>query len=340
MNVTENNVSRQGKMMRQVIAALTKENLFGHKFKNGEIRKRIVEPADRWKCPDCFTNTIVELSNCKAELLEFEEPNREKVILQLHGGGYIGGMRHAYRSFAGLYNEVGKRFSVFTPDYRVAPEHVFPAALTDALDAYEWLLKNGYREDQIIVAGDSAGGGLALALCLCLKENGRELPCGIVVMSPWTDMTASGPSYEENYENDPLFGGTEDSMIYNREYAAGEDLTNPYLSPLFGDYEGFPPMLIQVGSYEMLLSDSVLLAQKAKEAGVKVRLSVYEGMFHVFQMAPLTLPECKRAWLEIGHFIDEISDGHKAFDQKHQKNEQMPDDCEDADLEGKEAVNE
>ena len=309
--MTENKVSRQGKLMRQAIAMLTKENLIGQKFKNGEIRKKIIEPAKFWKCPECFTNTMVELPNCQAELLEFEEPNHEKVILQLHGGGYIGGMRHAYRSFAGLYNEVGKRYSVFTPDYRVAPEHVFPAALLDALDAYEWLLKNGYREDQIIVAGDSAGGGLALALCLCLKENGRALPCGIVAMSPWTDMTASGPSYEENFENDPLFGGTEDSMIYNREYAAGEDLTNPYLSPLFGEYEGFPPMLIQVGSYEMLLSDSVLLAQKAKEAGVKVRLSIYEGMFHVFQMAPLTLPECKRAWVEIGHFIDEISGGHE-----------------------------
>ena len=99
-------------------------------------------------------------------------------------------------------------------------------------------------------------------------------------------------------------------MIYNREYAAGEDLTNPYLSPLFGEYEDFPPMLIQVGSCEMLLSDSVLLAQKAKEAGVKVRLSIYDGMFHVFQMAPLKLPECKRAWVEIGHFIDEISGEH------------------------------
>ena len=148
-----------------------------------------------------------------------------------------------------------------------------------------------------------------------LKENGRKLPCGIVAMSPWTDMTASGPSYQENFENDPLFGGTEDSMIYNREYSAGEDLTNPYLSPLFGEYEGFPPMLIQVGSCEMLLSDSVLLAQKAKEAGVKVRLSIYEGMFHVFQMAPLTLPECKRAWVEIGHFIDEIDGTHESAKQ-------------------------
>ena len=244
------------------------------------------------------------------ELIDPFGEGRE-VILQLHGGGYIGRIRNAYRDFAVLYSKLTKDRAVLSVDYRVAPEHVFPAALLDALDAYEWLLKNGYREDQIIVAGDSAGGGLALALCLCLKENGRALPCGIVAMSPWTDMTASGPSYEENFENDPLFGGTEDSMIYNREYAAGEDLTNPYLSPLFGEYEGFPPMLIQVGSYEMLLSDSVLLAQKAKEAGVKVRLSIYEGMFHVFQMAPLTLPECKRAWVEIGHFIDEIDGRHE-----------------------------
>ena len=159
--------------MRQAIAVLTKENLIGQKFKNGEIRKKIVEPAKHWKCPDCFTNTIVDLPNCQAELLEFEEPNREKVILQLHGGGYIGGMRHAYRSFAGLYNEVGRRYSVFTPDYRVAPEHVFPAALIDALDAYEWLLRNGYTEDQIIVAGRKQRQASRAAEASC----SRILPC-------------------------------------------------------------------------------------------------------------------------------------------------------------------
>ncbi len=292
--------------MRRAIAMLTKENLIGQKFKNGEIRKKIVEPASHWKCPECFTNTIIELPNCQAELLEFTQPNKDLVILQLHGGGYIGGMRHAYRSFAGLYNEVSGRASVLSVDYRIAPEHVFPAALEDALDGYEWLLQEGYRPDQIIVAGDSAGGGLALALCLLLKQQGKPLPRAVIAMSPWTDMTASGPSYQENYDKDPLFGGTEDSMINNREYAAGEDLTNPLLSPLFGDYEDFPPMLIQVGSYEMLLSDSVLLAEKAKKAGVRVHLSIFDGMFHVFQMAPLTLPESKRAWMEIGHFITEI----------------------------------
>ncbi len=307
--MTENKVSRQGELMCRVIATLTKENLIGQKFKNGEIRKKIVEPASHWRCPECFTNTIIELKNCQAELLEFKEPNRERVILQLHGGGYIGGMRHAYRSFAGLYNEVSHRYSVLSVDYRIAPEHVFPAALMDALDGYDWLIDQGFAPGQIIVAGDSAGGGLALSLCLKLKELGRELPGAIIAMSPWTDMTASGPSYQENFDKDPLFGGTDDSMINNREYAADEPLTNPLLSPLFGDYEGFPPMLIQVGSVEMLLSDSVLLAEKAKEAGVSVRLSIYDGMFHVFQMAPLSLPECKRAWVEIGHFLEEKFDG-------------------------------
>ncbi len=307
--MTENKVSRQGELMCRVIATLTKENLIGQKFKNGEIRKKIVEPASHWRCPECFTNTIIELKNCQAELLEFKEPNRERVILQLHGGGYIGGMRHAYRSFAGLYNEVSHRYSVLSVDYRIAPEHVFPAALMDALDGYDWLIEQGFAPGQIIVAGDSAGGGLALSLCLKLKELGRELPGAIIAMSPWTDMTASGPSYQENFDKDPLFGGTDDSMINNREYAADEPLTNPLLSPLFGDYEGFPPMLIQVGSVEMLLSDSVLLAKKAKEAGVSVRLSIYDGMFHVFQMAPLSLPECKRAWVEIGHFLEEKFDG-------------------------------
>ncbi len=303
---TDSGASRQGELVRKAIAAVTRGNLIGQKFKNGEIRKKVVEPANKWNCPECFTNTVVELENCPAEWLEFAEPNPDMAILQLHGGGYIGGMRHAYRSFAGLYNEASKRCSVLSVDYRIAPEHVFPAALEDAYDGYLWLQGAGYSPDRIVVGGDSAGGGLALALCLYLKDRGEELPCGIVAMSPWTDMTASGPSYQENYENDPLFGGTDDSMIHNHEYAADEDLTNPYLSPLFGDYEGFPPMLIQVGSYEMLLSDSTSLAQKARDAGVKVHLSVYDGMFHVFQMAPLAMPECKRAWVEVGHFIEEL----------------------------------
>lgn len=303
----ESKTSVQGRVIRDLIARFASDNLIGRKLKTGELRKKMVEPA--WKCPDCFLMQKIKMPQFEMELLtSMQNPREDKVVLQLHGGGYIGKMRNAYRTFAGLYSEVGKGISVLTIDYRVAPEHPFPAALEDTVEAYEWLLHCGFKPEQIIVAGDSAGGGLALALCMYLKDHGKALPCGLIAMSPWTDLTASGESYDTNYERDPLFGNTRDSLIYNKDYVGDADERNPYISPLFGDFTGFPPMLIQVGSYEMLLSDSTSVAEKAKKQGVKVRLSIYEGMFHVFQMAMLMMPESKRAWAEVGRFIEMISE--------------------------------
>lgn len=305
----ENETSIQGKVMRDVIAHVTGDFQIGKKIKNGELRKRIGNNEPPWKCPDCFEMTVVEREHYHMELLESREyPNTQKIILQLHGGGYVGAMRNAYRMFAGLYNEVSRGMSVLTPDYRVAPENPYPAALQDAYDAYCYLLEQGWFAEQIILAGDSAGGGLCMALCHYLKDLGQQLPCGIIAMSPWTDLTASGESYDTNYEKDPLFGKTRDSMIYNKDYVGDNDPMNAYISPLFGDFRQFPPMLIQVGSYEMLLSDSVGVASKARMQGVKVHLSIYDGMFHIFQMAAKMLPESKRAWVEIGRFINVLTD--------------------------------
>lgn len=304
----ENETSVRGRVIRELIARITDDEKIGKKIKSGELRKNIGTNEPPWRCPELFVMETIEREHYQMELLSLKEGAREdKVILQLHGGGYVGGMRNVYRMFAGLYNEVSHGMSVLTPDYRVAPEEPYPAALLDAYDAYEWLLEQGWFSEQIILAGDSAGGGLALALCHYLKDKGRQLPCGIVAMSPWTDLTASGESYETNYEKDPLFGKTRDSMIYNKDYIGEHDPMNAYISPLFGDFRGFPPMLLQVGSYEMLLSDSVNVAAKAREQGVKVRLSVYEGMFHVFQMAAKLMPESKRAWIEIGRFMDVLT---------------------------------
>lgn len=298
-----NEVSVQGRVIRDLIAHVTNDNLIGRKIKNGELRKKLVEPP--WKCPDIFRHVDIAMEHFTMEYLEPKEnPDRSRVVLQLHGGGYIGKMRNAYRTFAGLYSEVGKGIPVLTIDYRVAPENPYPAALLDAVTAYLWLLNKGFLGEQIIVAGDSAGGGLAMALCMYLRDHDYEMPCGLVAMSPWTDLTAGGESYETNYERDPLFGKTRDSLIYNHDYIGKCNPREPYISPLFGEFSDFPPMLIQVGDYEMLLSDSVSAAKKAKEAGVKVRLSIYEGMFHVFQMAMLLMPESKRAWMEVGKFID------------------------------------
>lgn len=296
--------SIRGKVIRDLIARFSNDLLIGKKIKSGELRKKIVEIEPEWKCPEHLSNQVIEMENFTMELLEPLEEKSGKVILQLHGGGYVAAMKNAYRSFAALYSEIGKGGSVLTLDYRVAPENPYPAALEDAVTAYHWLIEQGYREEDIVVAGDSAGGGLALSLCLWLKNHGEKLPAGIIAMSPWTDLTISGESVETNFEKDPLFGKTRDSLLYNKDYLGDNDPTNEYISPLFGNYEGFPPMLIQVGSYEMLLSDSERVADKAKEAGVKVKLSVYEGMFHVFQMAMLLMPESKQAWTEIKRFLN------------------------------------
>ena len=299
----ENEASVKGRVIAELLSHLTNDLQIGKKIKSGELRKRLKEPA--WHVPECFNMSNIDMENFSMKLLSLKEnPGQDYVILQLHGGGYMGAVRNAYYVFAGLYNEVSKGCNVLTPDYRVAPEHPYPAALEDALASYQWLLDKGYYGEQIIVAGDSAGGGLAMALCMYLKDHHMPMPGGVIAMSPWTDLTASGESYTTNYEKDPLFGNTKESLIYVNDYAGDHDKMDYYISPLFGDFRGFPPMLIQVGSLEMLLSDSVSVAAKARQQGIRVRLSIYEGMFHVFQMAYLNISESKKAWAEVGKFID------------------------------------
>ena len=298
----ENEASVKGRVIAELLSHLTNDLQIGKKIKSGELRKRLKEPA--WHVPECFNMTNIDMENFSMKLLSLKEnPGQDYVILQLHGGGYMGAVRNAYYVFAGLYNEVSKGCNVLTPDYRVAPEHPYPAALEDALASYQWLLDKGYYGEQIIVAGDSAGGGLAMALCMYLKDHHMPMPGGVIAMSPWTDLTASGESYTTNYEKDPLFGNTKESLIYVNDYAGDHDKMDYYISPLFGDFRGFPPMLIQVGSLEMLLSDSVSVAAKARQQGIRVRLSIYEGMFHVFQMGLDLIPESREAWEEVAEYL-------------------------------------
>lgn len=302
----EEAISRRARIIRDLVAEFNHNDFLKTKFR--EERRGISEFDKPFKYPDHLEATRYDLDNFSMEFLRRTDIASDWVLLQLHGGGYVGPMKQSYRTLAGLYCEVGNGISVLTIDYRVAPENPYPAALEDAEAAFDWLLERGYDEQHILLGGDSAGGGLALALCHKFIDDGRRLPAGIVAMSPWTDLTASGSSYTENFEIDPIFGNTEESLIYDNPYAAGCDLTDKYISPLFGELDGFPPMLIQVGSHEMLLSDSTQLAEKAKAAGVKVRLSVYEGMFHVFQMAAKFMPESMRAWAEVGKFIETVTE--------------------------------
>lgn len=316
----ENKLSKRAKIIRDMVYE------FNHNTKIKDMlvndTRSVSEMDKAYKYPSYIQAERISLTNFEMELIsrkaeekidsvKSENENKKTeggrlVILQLHGGGYVNAFKNNYRTMAGLYSEAGDGADVLSIDYRVAPEHPFPAAFEDALAAYDWLLDRGYGENEIILAGDSAGGGLAMAVCHYLKDAGRKLPAGIIAMSPWADVAATGASYRDNYEIDPIFGQDEDSLIYNNPYVAENDPENPYISPMYGNFAGFPPMLIQVGTHEMLFSDSETVARKAKEAGVKVKLSVYEGMFHVFQMAAKLMPESKQAWTEVQGFIKYI----------------------------------
>lgn len=300
----EKNTSILGHLVRDIMDNITDSSL-GEPIQTGKFRKHPIEPP--WKCPKGYLYKKIELDNFVMEDLNRKKIANGKVILQLHGGGYIGPMKNVYRRFALKYCQISKGAEVLTIDYRVAPEHPFPAAFHDAIASYKWLLhEKKYESKDIIVAGDSAGGGLALALGIYLRNNELPLPAAFITMSPWTDLTHSGASYIDNYEIDPLFGKSTNNMLYDSPYIAHNDPKNPYISPMFGSFQGFPPMLMQVGNYEVLLSDTLTVADKAKKDNVDIKLSVYDGMFHVFQMCGDLIPESKAAWDEIQQFINEI----------------------------------
>ena len=300
----EEESSVAGRMLADFIYNFTNEFELGKKVQSGEIRKKVGDVELEWRVPNGYNMTHFDLENFSMKLLsKSENPRFDKVILQLHGGGYVVKIKNVYYNMAVNYSEAGHGLSVLSPDYRVDSEAKYPGALEDAVASYQWLLDRGFKGEQIILGGDSAGGGLAIALTMYLRDHNMPLPCGIVAMSPWTDLTLSGESYSLNFELDPLFGNSKETLLYESDYAGDHDKKDPYISPIYGNFRDFPPMLIQVGSTEMLLSDSVTVASMADIAGADVRLSIYDDMFHVFPMAGKLFPEAKRAWEEIEQFI-------------------------------------
>lgn len=266
--------------------------------------------------------TETTVGSMYAEWIRVDRPHSgKKIILYCHGGGYSTGSPLYART---LTTKLASLLSmdVFCFDYRLAPEHPYPAAVDDAQAAWDYLMLQGYGAKDIFVAGDSAGGNLALALGLRLKEQKRMLPAGFVLMSPWTDLTVSGKTHETKADVDPVLNqnylnemienyvpqakkvqeqetadlqaaGTEEGKpgakpvssnfeeLFDTEY-----LQNPEISPLFGDFTGFPPTYIQVGELEVLMSDSTMLQKKMSKDGVSVSLDTYKNMWHVFQMGP------------------------------------------------------
>lgn len=243
-----------------------------------------------------------ELAGMDAAWMRLERPHkRRRVILYCHGGGYTsGGLGFSKVLASKLTRATG--LDVLAFDYRLAPEHPYPAAVEDAQAAWDHLMRLGFGARDVVLAGDSAGGNMALVLCLRLRAEGRMLPGALLLMSPWTDMTCSGESLTGRADIDPVL--TPEYIYAVREaYAGGLDHAQPELSPLLADLAGLPPTLIQVGTHEILFSDAERLAERMKAAGTECRLEVWEGMWHDFQMYPSK--SAAQAMQNAAHFLIE-----------------------------------
>ncbi len=251
------------------------------------------------------TGATVDLGDLPAEWVLAEGADPDRRLLYLHGGGYVSGAGAFYLALA-AHLSAAAQCAVLLPDYRLAPEHRFPAGLEDCLRAAAWLREHGPHRAEparsLFIAGDSAGGGLTLATLLALRDRDQPLPDGGIALSPFTDLTLSGDSICTAGELDPIMH-PRCLPDFVRLYAAEDDWRHPLASPVFGDYAGLPPLLIQVGEHEIIRDDSVRVAAKAQGQGVDVQLEVYDGLFHVFQSHEPLLPEARDAIASIAAFI-------------------------------------
>jgi acetyl esterase/lipase len=246
-----------------------------------------------------FTSQVAGGVAC--EWMEMPRVDRDRVFLFFHGGGYISGSPRTHRLLAANLSRA-THMRLLLPEYRLAPENPFPAGVKDALLVYQWLLNQGLNEKQIVVGGDSAGGGLALTMLLALRAAGARMPRAAVLLSPWTDLTCSSPSYRTLRDVDPSID-PEELRACGMLYAGQRDPADPLLSPLFAELAGLPPMLIHVGSDEVMLDDSRRFAAAAETCRVPVTFNVYQDMWHVFHAAGTGVPEARQALDDIGAFV-------------------------------------
>jgi epsilon-lactone hydrolase len=254
--------------------------------------------AMRVSLPAGIIREVVSADGVPCEWLIPQNSPKDQVLLYLHGGGFVYGLTSVHRQMvAHLARKIDIR--VLMVDYRLAPDHPFPAALDDCVTAYRWLLKQGFSAQNIVVAGDSAGGNLTITTLMKLRDSGDPLPVAAACLSPVADLT----------ERDETFRGVHDpllhpkaSRIYRTSYVAHNDARDPLISPAFGDWHGLPPLLVHAGEDEMLRGDAVRIEELAKTAGVDVRLEIYPRMWHVWQLY-LMLPEAVQSLDDIGQFL-------------------------------------
>ncbi|BDS11296.1 alpha/beta hydrolase [Aureispira anguillae] len=296
--------SVQAKMMSFFLRKL-KSRAFRLMGNHDEFRKEKEKIFSRVACPKSVNVKYFDMNGVEAA--RFVPPKSRyahKVVLYFHGGGYTSG---SIKSHAGLIGKIALETGIphVAINYRLAPEYTYPAALEDALKAYQWLLeKEHFNANDIIIMGDSAGGGLTLATLLRIKATGLPNPLSAVVISPWVDLTMSGESALSEPEKDPILDVSK-AKEWAKWYAGNAPLNHPFVSPLFGDLSDLPPILIQVGTEEILLSDSVRFAAFAAMKDSVVTLKIEEGMPHVWHFFWQYIPEAKAAIRNIAGYLDE-----------------------------------
>ncbi len=271
-------------------------------FSVESVRQGLDQMGDMVKLPKDVKCEEVDAGGVPAVWISTPDVISDQVILYLHGGGYIAGSIKSHNDLAARLSRVSKA-RVLLLDYRLAPEHIFPAAIEDSTKAYRWLVSNeGILPKNIIIGGDSAGGGLTIATLVKLHDEGDKLPAAAVCLSPWTDLAITGNSVKTNADIDP-FITADDLGDLAKLYYGNEDPKNPLVSPLYANLQGLPPLLIQVGTAEVLIDDSVRVAERAKEAGVEVQLEIWQDMIHVFAAFAEWAPEGQQGIEQIGEFI-------------------------------------
>lgn len=266
-----------------------------------ESRATFEQMVAQFPAPGGASGTPVDAGGIAGEWITAPDATDDQIIYWLHGGGYCIGSINTHRGLlAAISAASGARG--FAIDYRLAPEQPFPAPVEDAVAGYRWLLSTGADPAQIIIGGDSAGGGLTVATLVALKDAGDRLPSGAVCISPWTDMALTGESLTSKADADPMI--TTDGIVRVRDaYVGTADPRAPLASPIYADLSGLPGILIQVGENEVLLSDSTRLAERAEAAGVEVTLEVWPDMFHVWHFFAAMLPEGQQAIDRIGEWV-------------------------------------
>jgi monoterpene epsilon-lactone hydrolase len=260
--------------------------------------------------PDDVTVTEVEIDGVFADWVVAPNANLDSRILYLHGGGYSNGSKISHRGLAAAISSTSKS-AVLVLDYRLAPEFTYPAAVEDALVAYGWMRNVGPQGEQdcryTFIAGDSAGGGLTLATVLAAKESGIPLPDGCITLSAWTDLAATGESVETRSEVDPILRDPAGLRFAASMYLGDTPANTPGASPLYGDFTDFPPLLMQVGDLEILLDDTVRVAELARSQGVKVDMHIEPEGYHVYPLFAPNAPESIAAIEQIGDFVQKIT---------------------------------